>query len=238
MIDCNAITLRIGSEIYITPDHESSNTHTKQTLSADQAFAIPPGQFAFLVSDEVITISPETMGFISFKAKSKLRGLVNVSGFHVDPGWSGSLVFAVFNAGPAPVHLQRGQPLFLLWIADLDAASEKHKSGHGPTGLPPDMINNITGAVGSIDELATLIREEVKNLSKKDEELSDRMHSMEKLQHRVLLGLGILSVILVAATTVAVKEAYTSLFENPKVNPVAVPVMDNKASGVPPTRQQ
>jgi hypothetical protein len=103
---------------------------------------------------------------------------------------------------------------------------------------PPNMINNITGAVGSIDELATLMREEVKNLSKKDEELSDRMHSMEKLQHRVLLGLGILSVILVAATTVAVKDAYTSLFEKPKVNSVAVPALGGKASGVPSTGHQ
>jgi dCTP deaminase len=90
------------------------------------------------------------MGFISIKATYKLKGLVNVSGFHVDPGWSGPLIFAVFNAGPAPVHLQRGLPLFLLWIADLDEPSEKRKTKHGPDGIPPTAINNITGVVDSI----------------------------------------------------------------------------------------
>ena len=30
------------------------------------------------------------------------------------------LIFAIFNAGPSPVHLQRGLPLFLIWYAALD----------------------------------------------------------------------------------------------------------------------
>ncbi len=86
LVDCNAVTLRIGREIYITPGLEqpAPNSHTKQLLDANAPFAIPPGQFAFLLTEEVVTIPPEAMGFISIKATYKLRGLVNVSGFHVD----------------------------------------------------------------------------------------------------------------------------------------------------------
>lgn len=90
------------------------------------------------------------MGFISIKATYKLRGLVNVSGFHVDPGRSGRLIFTVFNAGPATIHLERGLPVFLLWIADLDDSSEKRKHGGGPESIPPDVISNITGVADSI----------------------------------------------------------------------------------------
>ena len=53
------------------------------------------------------------MAFISIKAKLKFRGLVNVSGFHIDPGYRGKIIFAVFNAGPQPILLRRGQPATL-----------------------------------------------------------------------------------------------------------------------------
>jgi dCTP deaminase len=158
----------------------------------------------------LVTIPSEAMGFISIKATYKLRGLVNVSGFHVDPGWSGPLIFAVFDAGPAPVHLQRGFPLFLLWIADLDRASEKHKTSPGPDCIPPAMINNITGVVDSIYALDKRMREELKKLSDKDTELSNRIHTVDKAQNRVLLGLGIAGAILVAAIGVATRAVWLS----------------------------
>ncbi|CAG0957329.1 dCTP deaminase [Anaerolineales bacterium] len=197
-VDCNAITLRIGGEIYITPglEHASPNSHTKQVLSSGEPFAIPPGQFAFLLTEERITIPPNAMGFISFKARYKLKGLVNVSGFHVDPGWSGPLIFAVFNAGPASVHLQQGWPLFLLWLADLDADSDKRKGGSVTAGIPPDVINNITGVVDSVYALEKRIKDDLKKLSDKDEGLSNRIHDMEKKQQKVLTWLAIAGVVI------------------------------------------
>ncbi|MER8568032.1 deoxycytidine triphosphate deaminase [Mesorhizobium sp. M0924] len=212
LVDCNAVTLRVGREIYITPGLEQAApaSHTKQLLDVDEPFAIPPGQFAFLLTEETITIPIEAMGFISIKATYKLKGLVNVSGFHVDPGWSGPLIFAVFNVGPAPVHLQRGLPLFLLWIADLDAPSKKRKSKPGPDGIPPAMINNITGVVDSIYALDRRVREEIKKVNDKNTDLSNRIHAVDKAQNRVLLGLGIASTLLVALVGVAMRAAWLS----------------------------
>jgi hypothetical protein len=40
------------------------------------------------------------MAFISMRTAFKFKGLVNISGFHVDPGYKGKLIFAVFNASP------------------------------------------------------------------------------------------------------------------------------------------
>ncbi len=215
LVDCNALTLRIGREIYITPGLEqpTPNSHTKQLLDPDAPFAIPPGQFAFLLTEEAVTIPPETMGFISIKATYKLRGLVNVSGFHVDPGWSGQLIFAVFNAGPAPVHLRRGLPLFLLWISKLDDASNKRKTKPGPGEIPPSTINNITGVVDSIYALDKRMRNELEKLSDKCVELGDRIHIVDKRQFRILTILGILFAVLLAAITVALRAALASLFQ-------------------------
>jgi dCTP deaminase len=109
-IDCNAITLRVGREIYVTPELEDAHIRTKQQLRNNQGFVIPPGQFAYLMTEEIVKVPNNTMAFISIKATFKMKGLVNVSGFHADPGWAGPLIFAVFNAGPSPVHLHQGLP--------------------------------------------------------------------------------------------------------------------------------
>ncbi|WEV50113.1 hypothetical protein OZX61_12000 (plasmid) [Acinetobacter sp. ESL0695] len=60
------------------------------------------------------------LAFISFKAKYKYKGLINVSGFHVDPGWYGKLTFSIYNAGPSDIALEKGDPFALIWYADLD----------------------------------------------------------------------------------------------------------------------
>lgn len=56
VIDCNAITLSVGQEIYITPELEDAHTRSKQLLRNNQGFLIPPGQFAFLMTEEVVRV--------------------------------------------------------------------------------------------------------------------------------------------------------------------------------------
>ena len=68
---------------------------------------IPPGQFGLLITEEVVQVPMDAIAFISIKAGIKFRGLVNVSGFHADPGFSGKLKFAVYNAGSQRLVLDR-----------------------------------------------------------------------------------------------------------------------------------
>lgn len=155
-IDCAAYTLHVGDEIYVSPDREVSDPtrHTKQRLSDGAGFTIPPGQFAFLSTREVVTVPAKALAFMSIKARLKFSGLINISGFHVDPGYSGKLLFSVLNAGPKPLHLTQGQPLFLVWYADLDQATEKKKTDPGFTGIDPALINGISGEILSLQSLS------------------------------------------------------------------------------------
>jgi dCTP deaminase len=189
MIDCNAITLRVGTEIYITPELEQAHTQSKQRLRNNQGFLIPPGQFAFLMTEEVVRVPPDTMAFISMKTTFKNKGLVNVSGFHADPGWDGPLIFAVFNAGPASVHLYRGLPLFLIWYADLDHPSERRKTNPGSRQIPAVTINNLTGGVNSLNVLDVKLTEEAQRRREEAEKLNDRIHDVEKAQRVIYAGL-------------------------------------------------
>jgi dCTP deaminase len=152
-IDCAAYTLRVGHEVYISPDREIAepSRHTKKTLSEGQGFAIPPGQFGFLCTAERIKVPENALAFISIKARLKFSGLINISGFHVDPGCEGALLFSVMNAGPKPLHLEQGQPLFLIWYADLDRVTERKKQPKdGFTGIDTDQINKISGEILSL----------------------------------------------------------------------------------------
>jgi dCTP deaminase len=87
---------------------------------------IPPGQFAYLTTREFITLPYDYIGFINMKSGLKNSGLVNVSGFHVDPGYKGKLLYAVFNAGPQTVTVRCDQDAFLIWFARLDGATENY----------------------------------------------------------------------------------------------------------------
>ena len=191
-IDCAAYTLHVGDEVYISPDQEikNPNRHTKQKLADGECFTIPPGQFAFLVTRECISVPADALAFLSIKARIKFSGLINISGFHVDPGYSGKLLFSVLNAGPKPLHLQQGQDLFLIWYAELDGLTEKKRQIRGFKGIEPEMINRISGEILSLQSL------------------SDKQHSldkeMDKLKDRnkflIYLAVGLIAIVVTPLT--------------------------------------
>src|SRR5438874_1936929 len=79
--------LRLGEEIYIVgrkSPEKLSGRHPYVTLQ--------PGQFAVLTSYEFLNLPRNVMAFITLRNRFKMQGLINVSGFHVDPTFSGHLV--------------------------------------------------------------------------------------------------------------------------------------------------
>lgn len=150
-IDCNAITLTVAPEYYVSPSWSGKEKTPKTiaVLGKGECFVIPPGQFGFLQTAEHILVPCNAMGFISLKATYKLRGLVNVSGFHIDPGYQGPLLFAVFNAGPSDVHLQEGMDLFLVWLAALDEVSDDYRKKGYERDRFLKTVNQVSGPVKS-----------------------------------------------------------------------------------------
>ena len=117
--------LRLGEETYVTTEK------TPRKLNAtgeDGISTIEPGEFGILMTHEYLFIPPDLMGFISIRLTYKQRGLVNISGFHVDPGFYGCLVFAVFNAGPNDVPLRYKEPVFMIMFNELTEFSTVEKS--------------------------------------------------------------------------------------------------------------
>lgn len=160
-IDCAAYTLHVGHEYYVSPDGQQPSPlrHTVQQLDDAEAFAIPPGQFAFLLTEESVTVPPDAIAFISIRAKLKFNGLIDISGFHVDPGYQGKLLFSVLNAGPKPIHLRQNQPVFLMWYADLDKTTERRKNAIGLNKIESSIVNRISGEILSLQSLSQKIND-------------------------------------------------------------------------------
>ena len=143
-----AYALTVAAEYAITTTNGGGE---KRTATNGEHIKIPPGQFALLLSNETITIPNNALGLISIKSRLKLRGLINVSGFHVDPGFNGRLKFSVYNAGNQSLDLEPGQRLFLLWYNELDQPTKHVYDGskQGQSGITPDDVSSIRGLIGS-----------------------------------------------------------------------------------------
>lgn len=170
-IDCSAYTLRMGSQAYVTPSNGSEKDNFRLNLDTPEnatgywgtytrgraTLSIPAGQFGFLLTEEAVRIPKNAMGFISLKSGIKFKGLINVSGFHVDPGFQGNLIYSVYNAGPSPIHLARGDDLFLLWLADLSDAEDEQYTKVGKAKqveIPTRLISEVDRETYSLQSMS------------------------------------------------------------------------------------
>lgn len=115
-----AVQMRVGEFAAKSKDGEVEIS----TLNPDIVFTVPPGQFALLLTEEVLHLPNNVIGFITIKTRYKARGLVNVSGFHVDPGFNGRLKFWIYNAGNQSIVFKRLDCAFHIWFSDIDEPVE------------------------------------------------------------------------------------------------------------------
>lgn len=159
-----AYALSLGNEAYRT---DNKDRKIEILDNKNKNIEINPGQFTLLMTDEILSIPKDKLAFISIKAKQKLKGLLNVSGFHVDPGFKGKLLFSVYNAGPSTITLETKKPYFLIWFANLenetnveDLYNETKNHHQGQKSIPLDYIDALKrGEIASPNVLLEKINE-------------------------------------------------------------------------------
>lgn len=156
-IDCASYVLHLGEQGFVTKDGlingrpDEALVQLIEKTAPKNTVIIGTGQFAFLLTEEIVSVPKDALALISMKSGLKNKGLVNVSGFHVDPGFSGKLIFAVYNAGPKEIVLERNQPLFMIVFADLDKETKFFYTGKSQNqdSIKANLLEGMTGQVFS-----------------------------------------------------------------------------------------
>lgn len=118
-----AIDLKLGDEIFISTKEVPYKLGSSD--NSNEFASIKPGEFALLTTYEQLGLTNEILGLISMKFSLKLKGLINVSGFHVDPGYSGRIIYSVYNAGPTPIVLRRREKVFTILLCKIHTKSSR-----------------------------------------------------------------------------------------------------------------
>jgi dCTP deaminase len=191
-----AYELTVGNEYY-----ETSMTTGKKVLREGEQIRIRPGQLALLMTRKKVRVPLTQIAFISIKFSLKKRGLINVSGFHVDPGFSGKLKFSVYNAGPRTFTFDIGQKLFLIWFSELVGPSEEYNGAHdGQKEITADDVTEFEGDVASPAQLKLEV-----------DELRGRLETLK------LLGLAVLAALLgpIAVLWITRVSAFVETLQSP-----------------------
>lgn len=106
--------LKLGNEVFIT------GRNKPLSLKKNEYLTIKPGEFALLLTEETINMPSNLMAFIAVRFSYKKKGLLNISGFHVDPCYKGKLIFSVYNAGPNDILMQKGKPVFMIFFCEIN----------------------------------------------------------------------------------------------------------------------
>jgi dCTP deaminase len=131
--------LRLGKEFYIV------GRRAPEMLSDRNPYvSLPPGQFAILTCYEWLHLPKEVLGFISLRNNFKMQGLINVSGFHVDPTFKGRLVFAVQNVGPNDIRLKYKERTFTIFFSDVERNDIERKKP-ARSGIMLDDVQRLGG---------------------------------------------------------------------------------------------
>lgn len=146
-IQQSSYDLRLGNELYVV------GKKTPEKLSDRHPYlSLAPGQFALLTTFETVDIPREYMGFITMRSHFKFQGLVNISGFHVDPTYKGKLLFAVQNVGPSDIRLKYAERTFTIFFSTVDGDVGKARKP-GVLGIGLENIQILGGASVTISQL-------------------------------------------------------------------------------------
>lgn len=210
-IDCNAYVLRMGDRYFCTSDGAKgiAAAQTKVTLAPRQSLTIPSGQFAFLLTKETIKVPHNAMAFISMRTPFKFKGLINVSGFHVNPGYEGKLLYAVFNAGPSPIAVSEDERLCKIWFCDLsqlpdeESRNSKYRAqpGHGIYDLDNGLVHGMSPPIVSLQGLAEALSRLENSVNNRFEAQKPTIDGLKSFYDNITTGAagGLVAAIIVSA---------------------------------------
>ncbi|TXD96731.1 hypothetical protein ES754_06705 [Psychrobacter frigidicola] len=186
-------------ELTLGQSYCSTTTNSKVLKAEDNQIVIEPGEFYFLESSETLHIPNNLMAFISIKSKVKFKGLINISGFHVDPNFQGKLVFSVLNVGTNPINLTVGDPLFQIWFSTLTSITTYEGDHQGLKGVNGEFLSKymISSTNAYPADLQKQIHEIEKKISIYPSNTQEQIHELKTKLSNIYLFVKIISGVII-----------------------------------------
>lgn len=140
--------LRLGEEAFTSRSKELINLKEREYLE------IKSGETVLLITYEKLNLPRDYMALLSLKTSHARKGLINISGFHVDPNYKGKLVFSLYNSSPRSVVLKYKDPIYHMFVVQLsDNAKETRPNFYDMDSLRADWVEAIRGEPTSLQGL-------------------------------------------------------------------------------------
>lgn len=186
----NSYVLHLGREVAKSSAPKKNEGSSLQKLNQGDSFVIDAGQLAYLLTEETIRVPHGYMGFISLDTQIKFRGLDDVSGFHVSPGYEGKLVFAVTNESPQDIAIRQGDGIFRLWLTKIDSDSpQTTASTTRISSISSEMLSQLENSRPTVLSLETRVLE------------LEKLHSAMKWVLVTAVGAAVTAVITMSLTS-------------------------------------
>ena len=114
---------------------------------------VEPGSFGLFLTHEYLYLPDDIYGLISLRFRYKIRGLTNVSGFHIDPGYYGHILFGVYNTGPSEIIIKHLDSVFMITFVKVDRKPKMLYEGPSIDDISPENVERLRGPPVSLKNL-------------------------------------------------------------------------------------
>lgn len=184
------------SEEFLKAEFRSPQKMSDLSAYEKRDVVIDPGEVVYVLTKETVNIPPNMYMNLSANRGMSEFGVLTLGGFAVDPGYSGRLMFGLYNYSSTPFTLIPGKKLVGAVFYQLDdeeaAAIEEMQAPKSIKQFPPQLISIIgkyspTG-LQTLEDSIKIIKEQMETLrqelSKNKDELADLKRLVQDTQEQ------------------------------------------------------
>lgn len=184
------------SEEFLKAEFRSPQRMSDLSAYEKRNVVIDPGEVVYVLTKETVNIPPNMYMNLSANRGMSEYGVLTLGGFAVDPGYSGRLMFGLYNYSSTPFTLIPGKKLVGAVFFQLDdeetAAIGEMQVPKSINQFPPQLISIIgkyspTG-LQSLEDSIRLIKDQMESirqeLNKSKDELADLKRLVQDTQEQ------------------------------------------------------
>lgn len=164
-------------DFHIGNEAVSTSLKKKIDLKKEGFFSLEAGDFAFVITDEIVELDAQHTGRIGLRSYFSRKGITATTGPQIDPGYRGRLIIGLMNLTPTRITLTHKEKLLTVEFHKLEEPVESpyHGDYQGKMNLGAEEIAIVTEKdglalpemmkmLGSLSQNVARLSDEVKNL--------------------------------------------------------------------------